>query len=105
MPYVETEDGGVREVSVDEWARGTPLRHVAITRVGTGELSTVFLGIDHGHMIGGPPVLYETMWFDDGDEPFCLRWCTCAEALAGHDKVADALAAGAGAEEAFRRAH
>jgi len=37
-------------------------RHVALTRIGPFEVSTVFLGMDHA-FLGGPPILFETMTF------------------------------------------
>jgi hypothetical protein len=48
------------------------------------QVSTVFLGIDHGHWRGGPPVLFETMVFGgehDGDRG---RFCTYDAAVEGH---------------------
>jgi hypothetical protein len=41
-------------------------RHVAKTQVGPLRVSTVFLGVDHSFG-DGPPVLFETMIFGDGD--------------------------------------
>lgn len=37
-------------------------RHVALTQIGSIEVSTIFLGIDHSFG-GGLPVLFETMVF------------------------------------------
>jgi hypothetical protein len=55
-------------------------------------VSTVFLGIDHGHGRGAP-VLFETMIFDDGKyAPFnqaCMRWTLLDEAQAGHQHYVD----------------
>lgn len=55
-------------------------------------VSTVFLGIDHSFSHFGKlehvPVLFETMIFgfdDDGD--YQRRYCTWAEALAGHQEA------------------
>jgi hypothetical protein len=60
-------------------------------------LSTVFLALDH-NMSGVPntrPVLFESMVFDTkGEEKFCERCCTWAEAEAQHAKILAALKAG-----------
>jgi len=75
------------------WGEGDG-RRVAFTEVAPGvEVSTVFLGIDHNHTGKGPPVLFETMTFDDyggGDQ---WRYSTWAEAVAGHNAAVDRLRA------------
>jgi hypothetical protein len=64
--------------------------------VGPFWVSTVFLGIDHGHLFYAPrkktyrPVLFETMVFNGSgedrtvDSRFGQRYCTWQEAEAGH---------------------
>ncbi len=47
-------------------------------------ISTVWLGIDHSFGMGGPPLIFETMAFVDGDEIFCDRYATREAALRGH---------------------
>ena len=63
-------------------------RRVAFTEVAPGvEVSTVFLGIDHNHSGKGPPVLFETMTFDDyggGDQ---WRYSTWNDAVQGHNNA------------------
>jgi hypothetical protein len=44
-------------------------RRVALTTVGPYRISTVFLGLDHNHMMDGPPILFETMTFLDTTGP------------------------------------
>lgn len=58
--------------------------------IGPYFLSTVFLWIDHSFSDEGPPVLFETMLFMDGNfsDLFCRRYCTWDEALAGHEEKA-----------------
>lgn len=47
-------------------------------------VSTVWLGLDHRHD-PGPPLIFETMVFDEGrDERECRRYTTEAEARLGH---------------------
>lgn len=68
-------------------------RKVAKTQVGTKEVSTVFLGLDHNYCGGGPPLIYETMIFPDDEDGTCLRYSTLAEAKIGHASVVAALEA------------
>jgi hypothetical protein len=56
------------------------------TKVGDVEVSTVWLGLDHGYGEGHKPVIFETLVFGgefggDGD-----RYCTEDEANAGHER-------------------
>jgi len=54
------------------------------TQTPRGEVSTVWLGIDHS-WFGGPPLTWETMIFDaDGESRGCRRYTTRAEAWDGH---------------------
>jgi hypothetical protein len=52
-------------------------------------ISTVFLGLDHNFTRDGPPILFETMVFLDGEEvsDLTMRYCTSTEARAGHDEI------------------
>lgn len=49
-----------------QWFEATE-RHVGDERVGKFRISTVFLGLDHSYSEQGPPLLWETMVFADGD--------------------------------------
>jgi hypothetical protein len=66
-----------RRIARDEWQ----LEAVTVL------LSTVFLVSDHNFAAGGPPVLYETMLFVNGDDLFQDRYRTKEEAAAGHSAV------------------
>lgn len=69
-----------------EWARNFEgaNRHVARTEVRPGlVVSTVFLGLDHSFG-DGPPLLFETMTFEGGDEINCERTSTWVEAELAH---------------------
>jgi len=68
-------------------------RRVAFTDLGYATVSTVFLGVDHRYMGGGPPILFETMVFANPvkgerfpEEAFDIsdRYCTWEEAEFGH---------------------
>jgi hypothetical protein len=59
---------------------------VALTPIGGGRVSTVFLSIDHNFSRVGKPVLWETMVFDiPGFEGECERYTSHADAVAGHE--------------------
>lgn len=57
------------------------------------EVSTVFLGIDHGFGMSGPPVLFETMVFGGKLDESQWRYSTWDEAAAGHKAVVAELMA------------
>ena len=92
--YVEDADGGVRPVGMEEWATGVPVVDPVVWKSDLGDrgfVSTVFLGIDH-NWGDGPPVLYETMVFGGPLDEEQVRYCTRAEAAAGHDEIVRRLA-------------
>ena len=43
-------------------------RHVSDETINGVRISTVFLGIDHGFSLEGPPILWESMCFCNGHE-------------------------------------
>jgi len=59
-------------------------KRVASTQVGDIWISTVWLGLDH-QCGDGPPLIFETMQFDDDEAGDCERWSTLEEAQAGHE--------------------
>lgn len=60
-------------------------RRVGFTEFSDGaNLSTVFLGLDHSFN-GGPPVLFESLWFGGFFDEDMTRYYTKQEALAGHN--------------------
>ena len=71
----------------DLHTEGVDARRVAREKVVPGvDVSTVFLGLDHGYG-DGPPILYETMVFGgtlDGEQD---RYATREQALAGHEAM------------------
>lgn len=53
-------------------------------------VSTIFLGIDHNHSAVGPPLLFETMVFDNADnfnEIDCVRCSTWEKAEKQHEEM------------------
>ena len=50
-----------------EWFE-TADRHVGFDRIGDITISTVFIGIDYGHVSGGPPPMFETLIFRRGED-------------------------------------
>jgi hypothetical protein len=73
-------------------------RRVAGDEIGPYFVSTVFLGVNHQYG-SGPPLLFETMVFRDGDDVLCWRYSTWAQAEEGHGKIVDGLNSGQSIEE------
>lgn len=72
---------------VDDAAR-SGRRHVGDTRKYGIRVSTVFLGLSHSLGDPGPPVLFETMIFRDGEcDDFQTRCCTWNEAVLMHEEA------------------
>jgi hypothetical protein len=74
-----------------QWLEDRQHRQVALDTFPAGRLvSTLFLGLDH-NVGDGPPLLFETIVFVDGDPVDIQRYATRVAALAGHARaVADA---------------
>lgn len=71
-------------------------RRVAEDWIGPRWVSTVWLGIDHGFGMAGPPLIFETMVFDGNPEQgaqavedFTQRYPTREAAEEGHRHVVD----------------
>lgn len=69
------------------WLQKPDYRRVGWDEVGEVHVSTALLPFDHAG--DGPPVIFETMIFGGDLDGECWRYCTEAEAVAGH---ANALA-------------
>jgi len=93
IPYYNREG---EPIDMDEWTRlsGGPgmdgdYRRIDSTYLMAGMetrwVSTVWLGLDHGFGMGGPPVIFETMIFDQaGTDYGQWRYSTEDQARAGH---------------------
>lgn len=55
-----------------------------------GNVSTVFLGLDHGYG-DGPPILFETMIFGGPHDQYQTRCSTYEQALAMHERAIQKL--------------
>jgi len=89
MWYRGNKEGGTEECSVEEYIEfisDWENKVVKQEHVGKYWVSTVFLGLDHRDGGDGPPILFETMVFTDGDadEDTMVRYTTREEALIGH---------------------
>lgn len=71
-----------------KWAKWleTADRHVAKTKRDNIEVSTVFLGLDHGFG-NSSPILFETMVFGGTYDQEQRRYSTVKEAKAGHKEM------------------
>lgn len=87
------EKNNVIPCSLKEWGdlyetdEGQLKRTVAYAEIGDKDISTVFLGLDHGHC-ADRPLLFETMIFDaQGHDIYMMRYTTWKEAEEGHKKA------------------
>jgi hypothetical protein len=74
-------------ITVEQWSalRKAGGIHVGLTRLGQlGDVSTVWLGLDHG-WAGGPPVIFETLVFGGPLEGEMVRYTNKDAARFGHD--------------------
>ena len=86
------EDGN--PVGADKYYELWSNRWQIYTEYGGIDVSTVFLGIDHSFMEGGPPLLFETMIFGGERDGEQMRYATKSEAIAGHNQaVSEAIGA------------
>ena len=90
--YILNPDHSIREAEHLEWAKWFegPIkrRRVALTKLAAGEISTVFLGLDHRIVGDGHPLLFETMVFDQfGNEQGVERCSTWEEAVLIHTNM------------------
>jgi hypothetical protein len=59
-------------------------RRVAKTTIGNVEVSTVFLGLDHGFSQHDVPIVFETMVFNGPFDGDMERYATWQQAVDGH---------------------
>lgn len=83
--YIEVDGVPVAVEDTLDWARWFEKanRRVAFTKTNNGDVSTVFLGLNHAWG-GGPPLIYETMVFGGDQNEEIDRYSTREQALAGH---------------------
>ncbi len=69
-----------------KWFNNIDNRRIGYDKIGDVEISTVFLGIDHGGTARrlGDLVLFETMVFGDSRDETCVRYTSLASAKKGH---------------------
>jgi len=93
--YYVLDDAG-EPLAVDDvlvWASWfeTADRHVADTQIGDVRVSTVFLGLDHRFIGGGPPILYETLVFGGVHDGDMKRYTSRDRAVEGHAAIVATL--------------
>ena len=62
-------------------------RRVAVTEIGDVRVSTVWLGLNYCFLLGGTPLIYESMVFGGEFDEHCQRYPNRDAALAGHDQL------------------
>jgi hypothetical protein len=87
-------DRAGNSITVEQWLplfSDEPYKRVALDDAAGYSISTVWLGLDH-QFGDGPPHIFETMLFGDGDRNNdCYRYSSEAAALAGHERLVDEL--------------
>lgn len=85
MAWMQRHKYGPRSVNYKD--NPEDLTRVGWTEIEPGiEVSTVFLGLDHGWG-DGPPILFETMTFGGPHDGDCERYSTWNEAVVGHERA------------------
>jgi hypothetical protein len=76
----------VDRLTWEQWFTSDGQWNLAFTKCPGGEVSTVFLGVDHS-CVSGPPLIFGTMVFGGNHANYCERYATKAEAMAGHARI------------------
>lgn len=98
LTYILIGQTPILEPETEKWAEwfggSLEARIVARTEIDASLVSTVFLGVDHRLGSEGPPILFETMIFTDGDSSgvWSRRCSTWLEAEAQHAETLRMLA-------------
>lgn len=93
MYYEEQKDGTYKKIDVMEWAKKYSkegARVIQQDKVGPFFISTVYLGLDHRFLQGGPPLIYETMIFHDDSgfmEHYQQRYSRSVVASETHQRI------------------
>lgn len=91
--YILDEERNIIPVDLMTWAKwlDRPGNKRTIDRTKKGKLvvSTVFIGLDHGYREEDEPLIFESMFFDDGSEKDCVRTSTVEEAQEAHKKMCE----------------
>lgn len=77
-------------ISFEEWCQKFKEPYKRIARDNIDDkcmISTVWLGVDHQWDLSGPPLIFETMAFIDGQDAGLWRYSTETEAREGHARV------------------
>jgi hypothetical protein len=93
--YYDKQGNPVGPEEAEKFFRDTEYRRIGRETIGDYDVSTVFLVIDHA-MFGGPPLLFETMIFQEGSNSDLFMECyhTEEEARAGHEAIVEKLKGG-----------
>lgn len=73
-------------IAWSEFFQDADRRRVGYDIIDDITVSTVFIGLDHS-FDQGPPVLFETMVFEKGEEVYCRRYHSWTEAEKGHAQI------------------
>jgi len=92
MFYKLDENKNAVRCTSEEWSKiikDIDARRVCFTRLDKYEVSTVFLGLDHGYGFHGKPILFETMVFGPALEQYQTRCENYSEAIGMHTEAVE----------------
>lgn len=98
MNWYDRDGSPIDTATANELLGNIEYKRVGLTEVASADrsvvhlVSTVWLALDHNHGYG-PPVLFETMVFGEGDAQDCQRYGTELEARIGHTETVALVAA------------
>ena len=89
--YILDDDGNVKGTdSLMEWRvffKDASKRRIAEDFIRSQRVSSVFIGLDHGFSMRGPPIVFETMIFGGPHDGWQVR-SSSREGILDHHKVA-----------------
>ena len=75
-------------ITIAQWVRlFEDERHIGDDELGDVRVSTVWIGLDHGLGLSGPPLIFETMIFGGELDGHIWRYSSETEARAGHARA------------------
>lgn len=75
-----------KEITIDEWYKlfTEEYKRIARDKIGESDISTVWLGLDHGWEDNSAPVIFETLVFNGPLDGVMEHYSTEEEAIKGH---------------------
>ena len=91
--YYLNDDNSTRECDVMEWCHQLEemnkysKHHLGFDEVKGYLVSTIWIGSNMNYSGVGPPLIFETLIFNDKDSMYCEKYSTWDEAIDGHERA------------------